>query len=118
MIGIATGMLILIPYLLTKHWLLNNIIGTMLTFVMIKVVRIPNFKIGAFLLMAFFIYDIFWVFYSEKVFGNNVMKYVATSIDLPLKLVFPVFKDQPIPSCSLIGLKILPSFYINYTIYC
>lgn len=106
MIGIGLGVLILIPYLLTKHWLLNNMIGTMLTFVMIKVVRIPNFKIGGFLLMGFFLYDIFWVFYSEKVFGQNVMKYVATSIDLPLKIVFPVFKDQPIPSCSLIGIFI------------
>jgi len=52
-----------------KHWMLNNIIGIMLAFVMIKIVRIPNLRIATFMLMGFFIYDIFWVFYSEKVFG-------------------------------------------------
>ena len=45
---------------------------------MIKTIRMPNFLIGSGFLITAFIYDIFWVFYSEKYFGRSVMEYVAT----------------------------------------
>ncbi|CAO2200338.1 unnamed protein product [Urochloa humidicola] len=76
-------------------------------------VRLPNIKICALLLVCLFVYDIFWVFFSERFFGANVMVSVATQkasnpvhtvanklslpglqlitkkLELPVKLVFP-----------------------------
>ena len=45
---------------------------------MIQAIRMPNFLICSGFLIAAFIYDIFWVFYSEKYFGHFVMEYVET----------------------------------------
>ena len=52
------------------------------------------------------------------------MEYVAKSIDLPVKLVFPIFKNLEIynpaiilpNSCSLIGLGdlVLPGFFLSF----
>ena len=89
----------------------------MIVITMIQTIKMPNFIISAsFLLVAFF-YDIFWVFYSEKYFGQSVMEYVALSVDLPMKLVFPIIKDYFIKyQCSLIGLGdlALPGFVISF----
>ncbi|KAG2249994.1 hypothetical protein Bca52824_089622 [Brassica carinata] len=76
-------------------------------------VRLPNIKICAMLLLCLFVYDIFWVFFSERFFGANVMVTVATQqasnpvhtvanslnlpglelitkkLELPVKIVFP-----------------------------
>ncbi|KAL0403148.1 UNVERIFIED_CONTAM: Signal peptide peptidase-like 1 [Sesamum radiatum] len=76
-------------------------------------VRLPNIKICAVLLVCLFVYDVFWVFYSERFFGANVMVSVATQqasnpvhtvanslslpglqlitkkLELPVKIVFP-----------------------------
>ena len=40
-------------------------------------IRVPNLKVISILLAGLFFYDIFWVFYSSDVFGENVM-YDAT----------------------------------------
>jgi len=40
--------------------------------------RLPSLKIAAISLMALFVYDIFWVFFSQRFFGENVMVVVAT----------------------------------------
>jgi len=77
-VSLIIGMLLLIPYLLTKNWILNNFFSIIIVITMIKTVRMPNFLIGSSFLIAAFAYDIFWVFYSEKYFGHSVMEYVAT----------------------------------------
>mmetsp|Transcript_4053 Transcript_4053/g.3884 ORF Transcript_4053/g.3884 Transcript_4053/m.3884 type:complete len:174 (+) Transcript_4053:869-1390(+) len=83
----------------------------------IKSVKISNFKIGALLLGLAFFYDIFWVFLSEKVFGANVMVTVATGLDLPLKIQCPHIQSLPIQkTCGMIGLGdlALPGLLIAY----
>ena len=62
-----------------------------------------------------FFYDIFWVFISPLFFkGNSVMVVVATSLDLPVKLVFPTFSK--FEACSLLGLGdlVIPGFHIMF----
>ena len=101
-----TSILIVIPYLITKNWILNNLIGISVVITIIKSLKIPSYKIGALLLGCTFLFDIFWVFYSDRIFGQSVMVtifnkniknrfifkvYVATKINLPMKLVFPIF---------------------------
>lgn len=100
-------------WLVTGHWLLNNTLGISICIAFVSHVRLPNIKICSLLLVCLFVYDVFWVFFSERFFGANVMVSVATQkasnpvhtvadklslpglqlitkkIELPVKLVFP-----------------------------
>ncbi|CAA0834395.1 Signal peptide peptidase-like 1 [Striga hermonthica] len=102
-----------VSWLVTGHWILNNLLGISLCVAFVSHVRLPNIKICAMLLFCLFLYDIFWVFYSERFFGENVMVSVATQqasnpvhtvadslslpglgmitkkLELPVKIVFP-----------------------------
>uniref|UniRef100_A0A7N0V8R5 Signal peptide peptidase-like 1 n=1 Tax=Kalanchoe fedtschenkoi TaxID=63787 RepID=A0A7N0V8R5_KALFE len=100
-------------WLISGHWILNNVLGISICIAFVSHVRLPNIKICTMLLFCLFLYDIFWVFYSEKIFGANVMVSVATQkasnpvhtvanslrlpglqlitkrLELPVKIVFP-----------------------------
>ncbi|MBA0714265.1 hypothetical protein Golax_013248 [Gossypium laxum] len=100
-------------WLVSGHWILNNLLGISLCVAFVSHVRLPNIKICAMLLVCLFVYDIFWVFFSERFFGANVMVSVATKqasnpvhtvanslslpglqfitkqLELPVKIVFP-----------------------------
>ncbi|KAJ8554426.1 hypothetical protein K7X08_025104 [Anisodus acutangulus] len=102
-----------IAWLVSGHWVLNNLLGISLCIAFVSHVRLPNIKVCAMLLVCLFVYDIFWVFYSERFFGANVMVSVATQqasnpvhtvanslslpglqlitkkLELPVKIVFP-----------------------------
>lgn len=65
-------------WMVTGHWLLNNVIGISLCVAFVSHVRLPNIKVCALLLVCLFVYDIFWVFFSEQFFGSNVMVTVAS----------------------------------------
>lgn len=102
-----------ISWLVSGSWILNNLLGISLCIAFVSHVRLPNIKICATLLICLFLYDIFWVFYSERFFGANVMVSVATKqavnpvhtvvdslslpglqhitkkLELPVKIVFP-----------------------------
>lgn len=100
-------------WLVSGHWILNNLLGISICIAFVSHVRLPNIKICAMLLLCLFVYDIFWVFYSERFFGANVMVSVATQqasnpmhtvasslslpglqlitkkLELPVKIIFP-----------------------------
>uniref|UniRef100_A0A0E0EXB5 Signal peptide peptidase-like 1 n=1 Tax=Oryza meridionalis TaxID=40149 RepID=A0A0E0EXB5_9ORYZ len=102
-----------VAWLVSGHWLLNNLLGISICIAFVSHVRLPNIKICALLLVCLFVYDVFWVFFSERFFGANVMVSVATQkasnpvhtvanklslpglqlitkkLELPVKLVFP-----------------------------
>ncbi|KAI3757645.1 hypothetical protein L6452_05188 [Arctium lappa] len=102
-----------VAWLVSGHWILNNLLGISLCIAFVSHVRLPNIKVCAMLLVCLFVYDIFWVFYSEWFFGANVMVAVATQqasnpvhtvanslslpglqlitkkLELPVKIVFP-----------------------------
>ncbi|KAK6925822.1 Peptidase A22B, signal peptide peptidase [Dillenia turbinata] len=104
---------IVAAWLVSGHWILNNILGISICIAFVSHVRLPNIKICAMLLICLFVYDIFWVFFSERFFGANVMVSVATQqasnpvhtvanslslpglqlitkkLELPVKIVFP-----------------------------
>lgn len=75
-------------YFKTKHFMLNNLFGISFCVQSIERISIGSYKIGVILLSGLFIYDIFWVFGSESIFGSNVMVTVAKSFDGPIKLLF------------------------------
>lgn len=102
-----------LAWLVSGHWILNNILGISICVAFVSHVRLPNIKICAILLVCLFVYDIFWVFFSERLFGANVMVSVATQqasnpvhtvadslslpglemitkkLELPVKIIFP-----------------------------
>ncbi|MBA0744521.1 hypothetical protein Gogos_007136 [Gossypium gossypioides] len=105
--------LMVAAWLVSGHWILNNLLGISICIAFVSHVRLPNIKICAMLLVCLFVYDIFWVFFSERFFGANVMVSVATQqasnpvhtvanslslpglqlitkkLELPVKIVFP-----------------------------
>lgn len=66
-------------YIMTKHWIANNIFGLAFSVSGISMLSVNSFSIGAILLAGLFVYDIFWVF------GTEVMVTVAKSFDAPIK---------------------------------
>lgn len=76
---------IVLGYIMTKNFILSNIIALFLVLVMFKVIVIPSYKVAAFFLSLAFFYDIFWVFISPYFFGGkSVMVAVASSVHLPM----------------------------------
>jgi len=73
-----------------KGFMMNNVIGISFCVQAIESLSLGNYRNGAILLLGLFFYDIFWVFYSEGVFGDNVMVSVAQNLDEPIKLLFPM----------------------------
>eukprot|EP00300_Choanocystis_sp_HF-7_P007888 c15565_g1_i1.p1 GENE.c15565_g1_i1~~c15565_g1_i1.p1 ORF type:complete len:367 (+),score=85.09 c15565_g1_i1:608-1708(+) len=79
---LAIGGAICTVYLLTKYWVMNNILGVVFAIQGIEVLSLGNIKIGIVLLLGLFVYDVFWVF------GTDVMVSVAKGFDAPVKLLF------------------------------
>ena len=55
----------------------NNVIGIALTICALSVIRVQNIKVITVVFVLLFIYDIFWVFFSQPLFKKNVMVTVA-----------------------------------------
>jgi len=78
MVTAIMSVLIIAAWFLWQHWVLNNTLAVAMCVMFVSLVRVPNLKVSAAVLGALFFYDIFWVFYSQQFFGENVMLAVAT----------------------------------------
>jgi hypothetical protein len=102
---VVIGVLAVLIWFVTRHWFANNILGMSICMYMMTVVRLPSIKVAAVLLTLLFAYDIFWVFYSEPIFGKNVMVTAAKGLDLPIKLVLPrILTPCNLNSYTMLGL--------------
>jgi len=98
-------------YLVTKHWIANNVFGLAFSLTGIEVLHLNSFPIGCILLGGLFVYDIFWVF------GTDVMVTVATSFEAPIKLLFPMdFMERGLfgKNFAMLGLGdiVIPGIFI------
>ncbi|VDC03596.1 unnamed protein product [Peniophora sp. CBMAI 1063] len=66
-----------------KSALLTDILALSFAHEAISMMKLDSFKTGCILLSGLFLYDIWWVF------GTKVMVSVATSLDVPIKLLWP-----------------------------
>lgn len=66
-----------------KSILVTDIFGFSFSHNALTLFKIDSFKTGSILLGGLFFYDIWWVF------GTEVMVQVATSLDVPIKLLWP-----------------------------
>ena len=116
-ISTIISFIIIISYFITRHWILNNIICFCFSFTILSFLILRSFMICFLFLFLYFLYDTFWVFYSEKIFQENIMEVAATSIRIPIKIEFPIlFSNNPSNNCMLLGLGdiILPGIVIKY----
>ncbi|KAL1682742.1 signal peptide peptidase-domain-containing protein [Schizophyllum commune] len=63
--------------------LMANTLAIAFCFTSLAFLKLDSFKTGSILLSGLFVYDIWWVF------GTEVMVKVATSLDVPIKLLWP-----------------------------
>ncbi|KAH6913847.1 signal peptide peptidase-domain-containing protein [Coprinopsis sp. MPI-PUGE-AT-0042] len=61
----------------------TDILGLSFSHNALSLLKLDSFKTGSILLSGLFLYDIWWVF------GTEVMVKVATTLDLPIKLLWP-----------------------------
>ncbi|GAA5984411.1 hypothetical protein JCM5350_003352 [Sporobolomyces pararoseus] len=99
----------------TQHWILSNILALSFAYSAISLFYLDSFATASILLAGLFFYDIWWVFGSKAVFGENadVMVSVAKSFDAPIKIVFP--KDlSAAKDFTLLGLGdiVLPGSFL------
>ncbi|KAG0130783.1 signal peptide peptidase-domain-containing protein [Tuber indicum] len=88
--GLAAGILAVGTYALGgKHWLLTNIMGTSFAYGAMQLLSPTTFTTASILLGALFFYDIFFVFFTP------MMVTVATTLDVPIKLLFPRPSTSP-----------------------
>jgi minor histocompatibility antigen H13 len=106
-IGYSIGLLICLAYVVTGFWVLNNIIGISFTVAGIRLLKFTSFKIGLIALWGLFIYDIWWVFYTD------VMISVAKGVDGPILLKF--LTDPVNKKYSMLGLgdMVIPGAFVS-----
>ncbi|KAI4302968.1 hypothetical protein MLD38_038653 [Melastoma candidum] len=103
-------------------WVCQDILGIALIITVLQIVRVPNLKVGTVLLGCAFLYDIFWVFLSKKLFHESVMIAVARGDKsgedgIPMLLKIPRMFD-PWGGYSIIGFGdiILPGLLIAFSL--
>jgi hypothetical protein len=91
---------VLAAYVLTNgHWLANNAIGVAFTVQAIALINVGSYTRAVLLLGGFCLYDIVAVFFSGKLTGGeSIMVAVATKVDGPIKLLFPLPQGASTPS--------------------
>mmetsp|Transcript_7692 Transcript_7692/g.18124 ORF Transcript_7692/g.18124 Transcript_7692/m.18124 type:complete len:391 (-) Transcript_7692:220-1392(-) len=113
--------IVVFGWLVTKSWLLNNILAISLIIFFLTSIRLSSLLVASSLLILAFFYDIFWVFLSSAFFGKNVMVTVATGLDVPIKILVPLFLssgDDGATQFTLIGLGdiVLPGLLLCYAL--
>lgn len=101
-------------------WVAQDILGMALIITVLQIVRLPNIKVSTVLLTLAFLYDIFWVFISPKIFHESVMIVVARGDrsgedGIPMLLKIPRIFD-PWGGYSIIGFGdiLLPGLLISF----
>ncbi|XVE57897.1 hypothetical protein DITRI_Ditri04bG0127200 [Diplodiscus trichospermus] len=103
-------------------WIGQDILGIALIITVLQIVHVPNLKVGTVLLGCAFLYDIFWVFISKKLFHESVMIVVARGDKsgedgIPMLLKIPRMFD-PWGGYSIIGFGdvLLPGLLIAFSL--
>ncbi|TKY85847.1 hypothetical protein EX895_005388 [Sporisorium graminicola] len=80
---VAVSAMLVGVYLVTKNWIISNLLALSLSLNAIALMSLDSFRTGAIMLGGLFVYDIFWVF------ATPVMVSVARNFDAPIKIVWP-----------------------------
>ncbi|CAI5481826.1 unnamed protein product [Closterium sp. Yama58-4] len=85
---------------------LGNIVAVCIVSEVLQMLSLRSFAVASAVLVGLLLYDVFWVFGSSPIFGDNVMVTVATADALvgPMKLVFPRWTVDASSPYSILGL--------------
>jgi len=109
-IGMIPSVLYVFHYGPDKPILLTNVLALSFGHGAISMLKLDSFKTGSILLSGLFFYDIWWVF------GTQVMVSVATSLDLPMKILWPKSKTFSMENGSMmlgLGDIVVPGTFIS-----
>ena len=73
LICIVSSTLLSVYQISTKNWIASNGMALAAAFHDIKFRKLDSFVTGILLLAGLLIYDVYWVFYSARLFGQSVM---------------------------------------------
>ncbi|OTA62705.1 hypothetical protein K449DRAFT_369407 [Hypoxylon sp. EC38] len=103
-LGIVLGVGVNVVYYVTQSTFLSNVMGWAFSYTSIIIMSPTAFATGTAVLFGLFLYDIYMVFFTPY------MVTVATSLDVPIKLVF----EGP-TKASMLGLGdiVLPGIFVG-----
>eukprot|EP00037_Helgoeca_nana_P030263 m.372406 g.372406 ORF g.372406 m.372406 type:complete len:386 (+) comp28146_c0_seq2:328-1485(+) len=135
----ALSFVVTFMWVLSDHWILLDLLGGGLCIFMLAAVRLPNLKIAFLLFVGLLLYDVFWVFFSARMFETNVMVDVATKhgvnpvqsiastlslpmarglpqLSIPAKIMFP--SSERLGDYSMLGLGdiVLPGILVAHNL--
>ncbi|KAL6746720.1 signal peptide peptidase-like protein [Haematococcus lacustris] len=90
-LAVAAALGLSTAQLLSQEFSLNNLMACLIATDILQLIGIRSFRVAGAMLAGLLLYDVFWVFASPSVVGDNVMLTVATSdlITGPSRLLFP-----------------------------
>jgi len=109
-LGMIPSALYVFYYGPNKPILLTNVLALSFGHGAMSMLKLDSFKTGIILLSGLFFYDIWWVF------GTKVMVSVATSLDLPMKILWPKSKTFSMENGSMmlgLGDIVVPGTFIS-----
>lgn len=123
-IAVLPGALLGICYIFDSQRSLvyQDLIALLLCVFIQRSIQLPSLKLGSIFLSLMFFFDIFWVFFSDRVFGQSVMIHVAQGAggkELPMLIEFNSWSDD-LPARSMLGFGdiAIPGFLITYNLAC
>lgn len=93
-----------------KSALLTDILALSFSHNALSIMKLDTFQTGIILLSGLFLYDIWWVF------GTEVMVKVATSLDAPIKILWPKsYVFSPEGGFTMLGLGdiVIPGMFVS-----
>lgn len=120
----CAGVVLAATFLLLRNnaslgWIPQDLIAVVLLLSVQKALRLPNLKVGTWLLLCAFCFDVFWVFLSPLIFKKSVMIEVATGggtgQSIPMVLKIPVFTGYLTGQFKILGLGdvAIPGFLVS-----
>lgn len=77
----AVSVVVTAAWMVSGHWMLNDVVGVSFCVMVASFVRIPSLKMLTILMLGLLVYDVLFVFVSPLLFGGrNVMVDVATAL--------------------------------------
>lgn len=116
-LSLLTAFILVLYYnLVSRPWYLTNILGFAFAYNALQLISPTTSSTGTLILASLFIYDIYFVFFTP------LMVTVATSLDIPAKLLFPrppgPDGDPAKQHLSMLGLGdvVLPGMMIGFAL--
>lgn len=84
----------------TIYWIMQDIYGAAMCVLFLGVIKLPSIRVASLLLVAAFVYDIFFVFVTPLLFSKSVMIEVATGGGGPTEDELTCEKYPDTPGCA------------------